>query len=147
VAFWFSGFLAFEWDDGNGRIGVPWIQPAHRSLHTPPPILVSSFLLPAERVVLTGATAKALELFMISLVTKSANEARERSSKRVTAAHLKQAVLKDQQFDFLSEIVSKVADAPAPRESADGGADGEGRKRRAGGGRRKKKDSSDDDMM
>ncbi|KAK7548133.1 DNA polymerase epsilon subunit C [Phyllosticta citricarpa] len=57
--------------------------------------------------------AKALELFMISLVTKAANEAKSRSSKRVTAVHLKQAVLKEEHFDFLNEIVNKVSDAPA----------------------------------
>ncbi|KAF1988057.1 histone-fold-containing protein [Aulographum hederae CBS 113979] len=58
------------------------------------------------------AVSKALELFMISLVTKAASEAKSRSSKRVTAAHLKAAVLNDEQFDFLNDIVSKVADAP-----------------------------------
>ncbi|KAF2400611.1 histone-fold-containing protein, partial [Trichodelitschia bisporula] len=56
--------------------------------------------------------SKALELFMISLVGKAAEEAKARSSKRVLSSHLKQAVQKDEQFDFLSEIVSKVADAP-----------------------------------
>ncbi|KAM0801014.1 histone-fold-containing protein, partial [Usnea florida] len=55
-------------------------------------------------------TAKALELFMISVVTKAANEARAKQSKRVTAAHLKQAVLKDDQLDFLEQIISKVPD-------------------------------------
>lgn len=49
---------------------------------------------------------------MISLALKSADEARSRNSKRVTAFHLKQAVQKDEQFDFLSEIVAKVPDAP-----------------------------------
>lgn len=49
---------------------------------------------------------------MISLALKSADEARARNSKRVTAFHLKQAVQKDEQFDFLGEIVAKVPDAP-----------------------------------
>jgi len=49
---------------------------------------------------------------MISLALKSAEEARTRNSKRVTGFHLKQAVQKDEQFDFLSEIVAKVPDAP-----------------------------------
>ncbi len=81
-------------------------------------------------------TAKALELFMISLALKSATEARARSSKRVTSSHLKIAVLKDDQFDFLTEVVGKIPDAPAPsagqkergqrkRESNGGGDDGE----------------------
>lgn len=53
-------------------------------------------------------TAKALELFMISLVTKAADQARARSAKKVTAAHLKQAVESDEQFDFLQDIMAKV---------------------------------------
>lgn len=85
--------------------------------------------------------AKALELFMISLVTKAASEARLRSSKRVTAAHLKQAVAKDEVLDFLAEIIAKVPDAPAPSEKVEDGSDvAEGKKRR-GGARKKRKDS------
>lgn len=63
--------------------------------------------------------AKALELFMISVVTKAAKEARARSSKRVTAAHLKQAVQNDEQLDFLADIIAKVPDAPAPKKKQD----------------------------
>ncbi|KAF7502899.1 hypothetical protein GJ744_004937 [Endocarpon pusillum] len=70
------------------------------------------------------AVSKALELFMIALVTKAAAEARDRSSKRVTAAHLKQAVIKDQTFDFLQEIIEKV---PDPTEKKGGGSGGSGR--------------------
>lgn len=81
---------------------------------------------------------------MISLVTKAASEARSRSSKRVTASHLKQAVAKDEVLDFLAEIIAKVPDAPAPSEKADEGSDvaAEGKKRR-GGTRKKRKDSED----
>lgn len=60
------------------------------------------------------AVSKALELFMISLCTKSASIARNASSKRITAAHLKAAIEADDQFDFLNEITSKV---PAPQEA------------------------------
>ena len=74
--------------------------------------------------------AKALELFMISLVTKAAREAKEKSSKRVTAAHLKQAVEKDEQFDFLAEVVAKVPDAPAPKKEEDSEEAGEGKKKK-----------------
>lgn len=89
--------------------------------------------------------AKALELFMISLVTKAAAEAKSRSSKRVSAVHLKQAVTKDEQFDFLSEIVSKVAEAPAAAEkSEDNAMEVEGKKRKGGG--RKKRKADDDDF-
>lgn len=89
--------------------------------------------------------SKALELFMISLVTKAAAEAKSRSSKRVSAVHLKQAVTKDEQFDFLSEIVSKVAEAPAAAEkSEDNAMEVEGKKRKGGG--RKKRKADDDDF-
>ncbi|TID14635.1 cbf nf-y family transcription factor [Venturia nashicola] len=91
------------------------------------------------------AVSKALELFMISLVTKSASEARARGSKRVTAAHLKQAVQKEEQFDFLTEIVGKVPDAPAPRakeDDSDEPMDGVGKKKR-GAPRRKRKGSEE----
>jgi len=54
------------------------------------------------------AVGKALELFMVALVSKSAAVAREKSSKRVTAQMLKQVVESDEQWDFLSDIVKKV---------------------------------------
>jgi hypothetical protein len=89
--------------------------------------------------------SKALELFMISLVTKAASEAKARNSKRVGAAHLKQAVTKDEQFDFLSDIVSKVADAPAAASKNDPDAmDVDGKKKKASG--RKKKKAEEDDF-
>ena len=94
---------------------------------------------------------------MISLVTKAAHEAKSRSSKRVTAAHLKQAVVKDERFDFLADIVGKVPDGPAQSnagkemgDNSEGGMDvdggnGGGKKRRGAGGGRKKKRGSDGD--
>jgi histone H3/H4 len=54
------------------------------------------------------AVGKALELFMIALVTKSADVAKEKNSKRVTAQMLKHVVETDDQWDFLREIVGKV---------------------------------------
>jgi hypothetical protein len=51
---------------------------------------------------------KALELFMCALVTKSADVARLRNSKRVSAQMLKQVVEGDDQWDFLRDIVAKV---------------------------------------
>jgi hypothetical protein len=90
--------------------------------------------------------AKALELFMISLVTKAATEAKARSSKRVVATDLKQAVLKDVQFDFLNEIVGKIADAPTSNQKLAGGGDGDsddGGEKKRRGGRRKKKDADE----
>ncbi|KAK4172574.1 putative DNA polymerase epsilon subunit C [Triangularia setosa] len=54
------------------------------------------------------AVGKALELFMVQMVTKSADLAREKNSKRVSAQMLKQVVEADEQWDFLREIVSRV---------------------------------------
>ncbi|PKK51934.1 hypothetical protein CI102_2313 [Trichoderma harzianum] len=54
------------------------------------------------------AVGKALELFMIQLVTKSADVAKDKGSKRVTASMLKQVVEADEQWDFLREIVGRV---------------------------------------
>lgn len=81
---------------------------------------------------------------MISVVTKAANVARVKGSKRVTAAHLKQAVENDEQLDFLKEIVSKVADAPTTKkekEKSEGSEeDGGGKRKKASGTKRKKKE-------
>ena len=93
--------------------------------------------------------AKALELFMISVVTKAAEEAKSRSSKRVTAAHLKQAIEKDEQFDFLAEHVANVPDVPASKKE-DSEEPMEGKRKRAAaggvGGTRRKKKTDDDDL-
>ena len=82
---------------------------------------------------------------MISVVTKAANEARARSSKRVTAAHLKQAVEKEEQLDFLKEIVSKIPDAPAAkREKEEDSEEPAGSSRKKKGGTKRKKKEGDD---
>lgn len=93
---------------------------------------------------------------MITLVTKAAAEAKDRSSKRVTAAHLKQVVLKDQTFDFLQEIMGKVPDPTDKKggraasedvddEGGDGGGGGTGGTKRRRMPRGKKKADSDED--
>lgn len=113
-----------------------------KSLKSRPTLSVSlSPILTRQPHSLTAHAAKALELFMISLVTKAATEAKNRSSKRVSAAHLKQAVLQDEHFDFLNDIVNKVSDAPAPADRGGSPEEGEGKKRKAG--RKKRKDSND----
>ncbi|KAL2064687.1 hypothetical protein VTL71DRAFT_3825 [Oculimacula yallundae] len=83
------------------------------------------------------AVSKALELFMIALVGGAADKAREKGGKKVTATHLKAVVLGSEQFDFLAEIVGRVAEVQE-------GAGGEGRKRGgAGEGRGKGKEEKD----
>lgn len=84
------------------------------------------------------AVSKALELFMISVITKSANEARNVSAKRVTAAHLKNVVMKESQLDFLKTIVEKVPDAPAPKKDEDSEEGVEVKKKRGVTKKRKK---------
>ncbi|KAG0636297.1 histone-fold-containing protein [Tuber brumale] len=70
--------------------------------------------------------SKALELFMVSLCDKAALQARMRNSKRITAGHLKEAVLHEDQFDFLAEIIAKVPDIPLPSENQGGAGSGSG---------------------
>jgi len=92
------------------------------------------------------AVSKALELFMISLVTGAAAIAKEKGGKRITAQHLKQVVESDEQFDFLHEIVGRVAEAQEGaggeskkrKEKAVSDSDEEEKKPRKGKGRRKK---------
>jgi len=88
------------------------------------------------------AVSKALELFMISLVTKAATEARTKSAKKVTAAHLKKVIMSDKQFDFLESIVAKVPDAPAPKKDDDSEGHEGSKKRKAAPRRRKKEEDS-----
>jgi hypothetical protein len=84
---------------------------------------------------------------MITLVTKAAREASNRQSKRVTAAHLKQAVLADENLDFLQDIVSKVPDPTEKKARAKSEdsveAEESGKKKRAN--IRRKKAEVDDD--
>jgi hypothetical protein len=72
------------------------------------------------------AVSKALELFMIALVSGAAEKAREKGSKKVSAAHLKMVVEGDEQWDFLGEIVGRVGEVQE-------GAGGEARKRKGKG--------------
>ncbi|KAI0145962.1 hypothetical protein F4776DRAFT_660834 [Hypoxylon sp. NC0597] len=92
------------------------------------------------------AVGKALELFMVQLVRKSAEVAKEKNSKRITAPMLKQAVGSATQWDFLLDIVAKVGEekeggksSRAKAESdSDDDADGGDVKKKGRGGRKKK---------
>ncbi|KAL2262376.1 hypothetical protein VTK26DRAFT_1509 [Humicola hyalothermophila] len=91
------------------------------------------------------AVGKALELFMVALVTRSAEVARQRNSKRVSAQMLKQVVEEDDQWDFLRDIVGKVevGEDKDKDKAAEGGRDGG--KRGSGAGRVKAESESDED--
>ncbi|EQK99081.1 Histone-fold domain containing protein [Ophiocordyceps sinensis CO18] len=90
------------------------------------------------------AVGKALELFMVQLVSKSADVAKDKGSKRVTASMLKQVVETDDQWDFLREIVSRVetekegSRAKAKPESESEEEEPEPKRRGRGAGRRKR---------
>ncbi|CAJ2506168.1 Uu.00g002980.m01.CDS01 [Anthostomella pinea] len=64
------------------------------------------------------AVGKALELFMVQLVTKSAEVAKDKNSKRITAHMLKQAIDSTDQWDFLQDIVAKVGEEKEGSKSA-----------------------------
>lgn len=88
------------------------------------------------------AVGKALELFMIQMVSKSADIAKDKGSKRVTASMLKQVVEEDDQWDFLRDIVSRVENEKEGKAKAkvDSSSDEEmiEPKKRTRGGRKKK---------
>jgi len=84
------------------------------------------------------AVGKALEMFMISLVQKSAEVAREKNSKRVSAQMLKQVIESDDQWDFLREIVGRVEFKEEGTKSESAG---------AGKGKPKAESSSDEEVI
>lgn len=93
--------------------------------------------------------SRALELFMIKLISASAAQAQgnangggAKAQKRVVSQHLKQVVMTDDNFDFLREIVSKVPDAPV-KAKKDANSDSEESKPAKKKGK-KRKDSGDE---
>ncbi|PHH82357.1 hypothetical protein CDD82_6259 [Ophiocordyceps australis] len=90
------------------------------------------------------AVGKALELFMVQLVNRGAEVARDKGARKVTAAMLKQVIETEEQWDFLREIVSRVdlekdgSRAKAKTESESDEEVVEPKRRGRGGGRKKK---------
>ncbi|KAK6434198.1 hypothetical protein LTR95_009615 [Oleoguttula sp. CCFEE 5521] len=90
------------------------------------------------------AVSRALELFMIKLITASAEQARgptaasgtSKGPRRVLAQHMKRAVQEDKTFDFLEEIIGKVPDAPT-KAKKEAGSDSEEVKPKKRGKKRK----------
>lgn len=104
---------------------------------------------------------------MISMMLNSGSEARAKGSKRITGLHLKHAVSKDEQFDFLSDQVERIQDGPGGVKEKSGpgaghtggsasedvdamdednGAGGKVKKTRIGGRRRRKVESDEDEF-
>lgn len=97
--------------------------------------------------------SRALELFMIKLISAAAHEARGpavvgasagKGPKRVLAQHLKRAVYADDKLDFLQEIVSKVPDAPSKAKKEAAGSDSDEAPAKPKRRSKKRKDSGDD---
>ena len=85
------------------------------------------------------AVGKALELFMIQLVTKSAELARQKGSKRVSSQHLREVIEVDDQWDFLRDIASRAeANEKRGKSSKTTESDEEAEGKRKGRGRKKK---------
>ncbi|KAI1330479.1 hypothetical protein F5Y16DRAFT_363270 [Xylariaceae sp. FL0255] len=91
------------------------------------------------------AVGKALELFMVQLVEKSAEVAKEKHSKRITAPMLKQAIDSTNEWDFLRDIVAKVSEEKEksggrakPESESDDEPDAGEVKKKGRGGRKKK---------
>ncbi|ETS80501.1 hypothetical protein PFICI_08030 [Pestalotiopsis fici W106-1] len=95
------------------------------------------------------AVGKALELFMVQIVSKSADVAKDKNSKRITAQMLKQAVENNPQWDFLQEITAKVSEkeerepkGKKASENTDSDEDLDAEPKKKGRGGRKKKAAS-----
>lgn len=97
--------------------------------------------------------SRALELFMIKLISAAAHEARGpaaggasagKGPKRVLAQHLKRAVYADDKLDFLQEIVGKVPDAPSKAKKEAAGSDSEDAPAKPKRRSKKRKDSGDE---
>ena len=97
--------------------------------------------------------SRALELFMIKLISASAAQARGTSyaasgkgPKRILAQHMKRAITADDSYDFLADVIAKVPDAPvkgkkeAGSDSEDGASGGAKPMRKKA---KKRKDSGD----
>lgn len=54
--------------------------------------------------------SRALEIFLQQLVEKSAEHTRAKRAKTMTIGHLKQCIESENQFDFLKDLVSTIAD-------------------------------------
>ncbi|KAK2568946.1 Dr1-associated corepressor [Acropora cervicornis] len=64
--------------------------------------------------------AKALEMFVQSLVERASEYTRSRNAKTMTPSHLKSCITSENQFDFLKDLVANVPDLPSHEEEHDG---------------------------
>ncbi|RMB90505.1 hypothetical protein DUI87_33106 [Hirundo rustica rustica] len=84
-----------------------------------------------------SVAARALELFLESLLRKACHVTQSRNAKTMTTSHLKQCIELEQQFDFLKDLVAAVPDMQGDGDDAHGdGERGPRRGRRPGSGRK-----------
>ncbi|GLV45541.1 Negative Cofactor 2alpha [Carabus blaptoides fortunei] len=57
------------------------------------------------------------ELFVESLLTKSAQITQTRNAKTLTPSHMKQCILSESRFDFLKDLVKNIPDATTQEDS------------------------------
>lgn len=89
--------------------------------------------------------SRALELFMIKLITAASDQARGpagvgKAPKRILMQHMKRAIEQDETLDFLVDIIAKVPDAPAKNKKDNSDSEDAKPKKRT----KKRKDSTDD---
>uniref|UniRef100_A0A670YVD0 DR1 associated protein 1 n=1 Tax=Pseudonaja textilis TaxID=8673 RepID=A0A670YVD0_PSETE len=82
--------------------------------------------------------ARALELFLESLLKTACHVTQSRNAKTMTTSHLKQCIEQEQQFDFLKDLVASVPDMQGDAEDnhTEGGEKVSRRGRKPGSGRR-----------
>ncbi|XP_019757817.2 dr1-associated corepressor isoform X1 [Dendroctonus ponderosae] len=61
--------------------------------------------------------SKALEMFIESLLKKSAHITKNRSAKTLTPSHMKQCILSESRFDFLKDLVKNIPDASVQEDN------------------------------
>ncbi|KJE93258.1 hypothetical protein CAOG_004070 [Capsaspora owczarzaki ATCC 30864] len=64
------------------------------------------------------SVGKAAELFMQHLLKQLNQVAKDRDTRTITPAHLKECVKTNQMFDFLADIVAKAPDLPPPGQES-----------------------------
>jgi len=78
----------------------------------------------------TLGSARAVEIFLQALLTRSAEYAASRNAKTMTVLHLKHCIEQEKQWDFLKELTAKVSQVGAEEEGEESSAPKKGRKRR-----------------
>lgn len=88
--------------------------------------------------------SRAVEMFLQKMLTSSADYVGSRTSKTITASHMKYVINNDPLFHFLREEVAKVPDVAEASEEQEDGRKKRGRKRATDPGAVKHSESTDD---